>query len=172
MIDDIATQDEMLSQAPTATRKRVRWYHVVTLGVAVLVCAAAVGFSVSQSSDRDDVTSTRRRPSTLAAQHAGTQHARDRLAGHRADTKAALEQVATLTTTFHELTDLSNQEIDAMNAAHQIGVADLADIDGYNAQIDRGNALIPLMEAKEEEIGRFVDDLRRDVEAQTAALVR
>ena len=57
-----------------------------------------------------------------------------------------------------------------MNAAHQIGVADLADIDGYNAQIDRGNALIPLMEAKEEEIGRFVDDLRRDVEAQTAAM--
>ena len=151
----------------------MRWYHVVTLGVAVLVCAAAVGFSVSQSSDRDDATSTRETAQrALAAQRAGTQHARDRLAGDRADTKAALEQVATLTTTFHELTDLSNQEIDAMNAAHQIGVADLADIDGYNAQIDRGNALIPLMEAKEEEIGRIVDDLRRDVEAQTAALVR
>ena len=57
---DVQLPEPEVAPAPTApTRKKVRWYHVAVLGVAVLVCAAAVGFSVSQSSDRDDATRAR-----------------------------------------------------------------------------------------------------------------
>ncbi len=54
------------------------------LGVAVLACAAAVGFSTSQSSDRDDATSARRTAQArLAEQRKNTTGAQHR-ARHRA----------------------------------------------------------------------------------------
>ncbi len=154
-------------------RKRVRWYHVVTLGLAVLVCAAAIGFSVSQSSDRDDATSTHEAArAALVEQRAGAKHAREQLTRERDETKVTLGMVEQVTSKLHELTDLANAEMDAVNAAHQIAVTNADDVDGYNAQVDRGNALLPVMQAKSDEIIRMVEDFRRSAEAQTAAIVR
>ena len=155
------------------TKKKVRWYHVMTLGVAVLVCAAAVGFSVSQSSDHDDATKAREAAQTaLVSQRADTKHARERLAGDRAEAKDALDKLAQVTTKLHELTDLAAQEIDAVNAAHRIGTTTPDDVDAYNEQIRRANALLPVMEAKAEEIQTLADQFRQDAEAQLAAVVR
>ena len=157
--------------APTK-RGRVRWYHVVVLGIAVLVCAAAVGFFVSQSSDKDDATTERKAAdAALADQRGDTQRARDQLADDKEGAETALAKVEQLTTAFRELTDLSAQEIASIHAAHELAVNNPDAVDEYNAEVARGNALIDQAEAKAAEIQRQADALRDEVQAQTVAAV-
>ena len=107
MTDNLELREELrLPEPEVPTKKKVRWYHVVTLGVAVLVCAAGVGFWVSQSSDRDDATKAREAAqSALVSQRADTKHAREQLADDRIEAKDALDKLAQVTTKLHELTD-------------------------------------------------------------------
>jgi hypothetical protein len=163
---DIETQEP-----ESSSRTRVRWYHVLTLGLAVLVCAAAVGFAVSQSSDRDDATSARESAqAALTEQRESTARARELLAGERKETKATLAQIDEMTAALHEINDLAAQELDAVNAAYQSGVTNPDDVDAYNAQVARSNALLDVMQAKGEEVVRLEQQLRHDAEAQTAAV--
>ena len=110
----------------------------LVLGVAVLACAAAVGFSTSQSSDRDDATAARReraggggRP---ARRHA---HAAEQLASEREETKATLADIDTITTSVHELTDLTGQEVDTLASINQLAIASPDAVDEINAQLAR-----------------------------------
>ena len=116
------TDDDTVEITPPK-RGTVRWYHVAVLGVAVLVCAAAVGFSVSASSSRDDATKQREAAQTqLRTQRDSTDQARTKLLTERDQTKATLDDIALLTTSLHELSDLSAQEVDTVAAAHQLAV--------------------------------------------------
>jgi hypothetical protein len=157
----------------TVTRRGVRWYHVVVLGVAVLVCAAGVGFFVSQSSDRDDATNARKAAqAALTTQRASTNQSRTDLATDRSQAKTALATVAPLTTALHELSDLSNQEIDVVNQIHQTLVSNPYAVDQYNALADQGNALITQLSAKGQEVETLAEQLRQDSQFHTAAFVR
>lgn len=154
------------------TRRHVRWYHVVVLGIAVLACAAAVGFFVTQTSDRDDAIHERHRAdASLQAQKIVTGQARDRLASTRNEAKTSLAAVEQLTTSFHELSDLSAQEIASVNASHELAVNNPDAVDEYNAEVDHGNALLTQIEAKSADIERQADELRNRVDAQLAAAV-
>ena len=149
--------------------KKVRWYHVAVLGVAVLVFAAALGFSFSQSSERDDATTQRQHArGQLATQRDATEHARSELTTEQHKTKATLDQIAPLTTSIHEYADLSAQEIDSVAAAHQIAIDTPDAVDEYNAEVDRGNALLSLVEAKGQAIAQQVEALRAEAQAQLA----
>ena len=89
-----APPSEPLEDAPTGPTKRgrVRWYHVAVLGLAVLLCAAAVGFSVMQSSERDDATHDRHvAQAELTDQRATTARAATRLATERREVQMLLE---------------------------------------------------------------------------------
>jgi len=152
--------------------KKVRWYHVVVLGAAVLVFAAALGFSFSQSSERDDATAHRRHAQEqLATQRDATAHARTHLATDRKQTRATLDLIGPLTTSMHEYSDLSSQEIDSIAKAHQIAIDTPDAVDEYNAEVDRGNALLSLVEAKGQEILQQVEALRTQAQAQLAAVI-
>ena len=153
----------------STSKRRVRWYHVVVLGVAVLVFAAALGFSFSQSSERDDATAQRKDArAQLATQRDATDHARTSLTTEQHETKAVLDQIGPLTTAIHEYSDLSAQEIDSIAKAHQIAVDTPDAVDEYNAEVDRGNALLSLVEAKGQEIRQQVEALRSEAQAQLA----
>jgi len=83
-----------------AAHHSVRWYHVAILAVAVLVCAAGVGFASTQSSDRADATTERDRARVaVVAQLHRTAASATELDETRADTKTALEAVAPVTAT-------------------------------------------------------------------------
>jgi len=167
------TTDAGMDRDAEVTRRTVRWYHVVGLAIAVLVCAAGAGFFVAQSSDRDDATNQRKAAQVaLAAQRVAANHSRDRLSTDRKDAKTALDSVAQLTTALHELTDFSSQETDVMNQAHQLSVSNPDAVDQYNALVDRGNALIDEMNAQTQEIETLANQLRQQAQAQPAAFVR
>jgi chromosome segregation ATPase len=154
------------------TRNRVRWYHIIVLGVAVLVFAAALGFSFSQSSERDDEAARGQdAQEQLATQRDATTHARTELATARQKTKATLDLIGPLTTTIHEYTDLAAQEIDSVAAAHQIAIDTPDEVDNYNAEVDRGNALLSLIEAKRTQLEQQVEALRAQAQAQLAVAV-
>ena len=160
---------EITASVSPPERGRVRWYHVVVLGVAVLVCAAAVGFFVSQSSERDDATAQRRQArAQLATQRDSTTRARTRLLKERDETKAALDQVGTLTTSLHEFFDLVSQEVDTLTTAHQLAMNSPDAIDEYNAQVQHAKALLLQMQTKAEQIQQQAEALRRDTQAQLA----
>jgi hypothetical protein len=155
------------------TRRRVRWYHVVVLGVAVLVCAAAIGFFVSQSSDREDATTARHAAeSALAEQRDETSGARHDLVTDKAEIKDALGDVEQLTTSVHELTDLTAQEVDSLVALNQLAVSSPSAADQINAQMHHSADLLTQMEAKAQSVLDQANALRdRADDAQLAAAV-
>ena len=168
-----APPSEPLEDAPTGPTKRgrVRWYHVAVLGLAVLLCAAAVGFSVMQSSERDDATHDRHvAQAELTDQRATTARAATRLATERRVSKAALADVAQLTTSLHQFTDLMAQEVGEVHAAYSLAVSNPDAVAEYNAHIDRANNLVDQLRAKGDEIQRQADALRNDSKAQTASI--
>jgi len=161
---------DTLETVPARSRKRVRWYHVAVLGVAVLACAAAVGFASSQSSDRDDATSQRRAMQhQLARQRDTTASARDDLARERKDTKTVLTTAEQINNSLRELNDLSAQDIAALNQLHQIAVNSPDAVDDFNAQYDRADALGIQVYAKATSIQDQIDNLRQSTDAQFAA---
>jgi hypothetical protein len=170
MIDTTGTTSTT-GNAPVTARKRVRWYHVAVLGVAVLACAGAVGFTSSQSSDRDDATADRRAAqSQLASQRGETRRARDVLVSERDDTRDVLASAEQITGSLRELNDLSAQEIAALTQLHQIAVNSPDDIDGFNAQYDRAYELGIQVYAKATSIEDQIDNLRQSTDAQFAAI--
>ncbi len=160
--------DETVETTPSK-RGKVHWYHVAILGVAVLVCAAAVGFSTSESSSRDDATTQREAAQAqLRTQRDDTDAARTGLLTERDDTKATLEDIAQLTTLMHEFSDLSAQEVDTVAAAHQLAVTSPDAVDEYNAQVQRADELLTQMDAKAQAIIAAADALRDETKAQLA----
>jgi hypothetical protein len=110
----------------------------VVLAVAVLACAAAVGFFTSQTSDRDDATAQRTSAQALLAeQRDDTDAASARLASERADMKAALARIEAVTTSLHEFSDLVSQHVDEVAQAHAVALRLPDSVDEYNAAIDR-----------------------------------
>jgi hypothetical protein len=165
-------QEPTIAVVEPAPRRRVRWYHVAVLGVAVLACAAAVGFFVSQTTDLDvEIHERKRADASLQAQQIATGQARDRLTHTREEATTSLAALEQLTTSFHELTDLSAQEIASVNASHQLAVNNPDAVDEYNAEVDHGNALLTQIEAKAADVQRQADELRSRVDAQLAAAV-
>ena len=160
--------DDTAETVPTK-RGKVRWYHVAVLGVAVLACAATVGFSTSESSSRDDATAVREQAQRrLAVQRDDTDDARTDLATTRVETKASLEQVAQLTTLLHEFSDLASQEVDTVAAAHQLSVSNPDAVDEYNEQIRRSIELVDQMQTKAEAIIAAAEALQDRADAQLA----
>ena len=159
----------MTDDVETTEHRGVRWYHAAVLGVAVLASAAAIGFSTSQSSDRDDATSARRTAQAkLASQRSDTTGAHTDLDTTRTETKATLAEVEKVTTSLHELSDLSAQEVDSLAAAHQLAIDSPDDVDGFNAQVDHATDLLTQMDAKSQEIQQFADEVRNRATAQFA----
>jgi hypothetical protein len=155
--------------AVTSPRRRVRWYHVVVLGVAVLACAAAIGFFTSQTSARDDATANRKAAqSALADQRGDTKRARARLASERADTKATLADIDTVTTSMHELTDLTGQEVDTLATVNQLAITSPEAVDEINAQLARAGLLLEQMQAKALEVIDQAEQLEQRTDAQFA----
>jgi flagellar basal body-associated protein FliL len=153
-------------------RKRARWYHVVVLGVAVLVCAAAVGFFVSQSSDRDDAAAKRTdAQDRLADQRGDTDAANARLESERTDMQAGLAKVEAITTSLHEFSDLASQHVDDVAAAQAVALRLPDSVDEFNAAIDRANASLTQIHAKSDAILQQVEAFRDETEAQYAAAV-
>ena len=183
-VTDITDQTDTTGQTDRCHRRRprrdrhlrsagrLRWYHVAVLGVAVMVCAVAVGFSVSESSSRDEATEQREAAQAqLRAQRDSTDEARTKLLTERDETKATLEDIAVLTTSIHEFSDLAAQEVDTVAAAHQLAVTNPDAVDEYNAQVQRAAELLTQMEAKVEAIVAQADALRDETEAQLAAAI-
>ena len=164
------TDEDRVETGTAGKRGKLRWYHVAVLGVAVFVCAVAVGFSVSESSSRDEATEQREAAQTrLRAQRDDTDDARVELLTERDETKATLEDIAVLTTSIHELSDLAAQEADTVAAAHQLAVTSPDAVDEYNAQVQRASDLLTQMEAKVLAIAAQADALRDETEAQLAS---
>ena len=158
---------------PTSQRRGVRWYHVVVLGITVLVCAAAVGFFVNQTSERDDATSKREdAQAQLAAQRSDTGLARTNLTTERSDTKTALDDVAAITTSLHEFSDLVAQHVDAVAAAHAVALRLPASVDEFNAAVTHANDTLEQVRAKAQAIQQQVDSIRGKVDAQLAVARR
>jgi hypothetical protein len=166
------TVTEPASPPKPAKRGRVRWYHVLVLGVAVLACAAAVGFSTSQSSDRDEATAARRdAQEAVADQRADTSRAKEQLASERETTKATLADVDTITTSVHELTDLTGQEVDTLASVNQLAITSPDAFDEINAQLARAGLLLEQMHTKALAIEEQAKELERRGDAQFAAAV-
>jgi hypothetical protein len=164
---DEATTAEL---APTPKKRRVRWFHIVVLGIAVLACAAGVGFFVNQSSEHDDATAQREHAQAqLASQRRATDVARTDLAKDRADTKAALTDVAAVTTSLHEFSDLLAQHVDAVAQARSIAAGLPGSVDDFNAAVDRANALLTQIQQKSDAIDQQVKSIRDKFDAQLAA---
>jgi hypothetical protein len=160
--------DDTNPEAPRRLVRPVRWYHVAVLALAVLVCSAAVGFAVTQSSDRDDATAARTKARTvLATQRRATASSAADLAATHDDTKAALDGVGPVTTSLHELTDLVVSEVDTLANSYQAALA--ADVNQYNSFVGQGNDLLHQIQAKRELLEQQIDVLRQETEAQFAA---
>jgi hypothetical protein len=172
-VNDELIGTEPVTREPVAPKRhRVRWYHVVVLGVAVLLCAAAIGFSTNQASDRDDESALRTDArAQLVDQRRATLRATTHLATERTEMKATLTEVEPLTTSLHEYSDLVAQHVDAVAAAHSIAMRLPDSVDEWNEAVDRANGLLTQMQAKAETILQQIDALRDRAQGQFAAAV-
>ena len=164
---DLTTAEPAPSEPAPPKRKRVRWYHVVVLGVAVLVCATAVGFFTNQSSERDDATAQRTSAQArLADQRDDTDAASATLESERTDMKRALAKVEAVTTSLHEYSDLVSQHVDEVAQSHAIALRLPDSVDEFNAAVDRANGSIAQMQAKADAILQQIESFRDETEAQ------
>jgi hypothetical protein len=151
------------------TRRRIGPWPIVALVVGVFACAAAVGFFVSTSSDRDDATAERRHAQRTV------QQARTDLADAQHDLAAAktvgqhvVQPVQPITTSVQSLLDLSGQELNEAHTTQSLGAADDPSIDDYNASVDRANAIVDQYNTTLDTVRKQVADLVAGADAQIA----
>ena len=169
--DETVTEREELPAL--IMHRRVRWYHIVVLGMAVLTCAATVGFFTSQSSERDDASAHHRATEAAVTEQRGdTARAEHRLSTDRAQTKATLAEIDEVTTSVHELTDLTRQEVDTLAAFNQLAITSPDATDEINAQLARAGDLFEQMRAKALAIHEQAEQLERRTHEQFAAALR
>ncbi len=93
------------------------------------------------------------------------------LASEREETKATLADIDTITTSVHELTDLTGQEVDTLASINQLAITSPDAVDEINAQLARAGLLLEQMHTKALAILAQAEELERRTDAQFAAAV-
>jgi hypothetical protein len=154
---------------PISTRRRIGRWPIVALVLGVFACAAAIGFFVSTSSDRDDATAARHH-AQQAEQQARTDlaDAKRELAAAKTVGQHVIQPVQPITTSVQSLLDLSGQGLNEARTTQSLGAADNPSVDDYNASVDRANAITDQYNTTLNAVRKQVADLVAGEDAQIA----